>query len=256
MKRRIAVLSAMLFAALPFIASAAAQAPPPAPAPAPANQCAVPPDLIAAEPGLPGLAKRFHDHQPIVIVAIGGASTAGGAAGGAANAYPQRLQEALARRHPGVPVTVINKGIPRQTTREMVARFAADVLAAKPNLVIWETGTVDAVRATAIDEFTTALEDGISALRAREAAIMLVDMQYNPTLGSVIDFDPYLEALQHAADLDDVYLFDRYDIMRYWSDNGRFDLADVPRAKQALLAGEIYRCLGEAMADAIDRAAK
>jgi len=221
-----------------------------------AGRCAVPPDLIATGPGLPGLAKRFHDHQPLIIVAIGGASTAGVAAGSPAKAYPQQLQDALERRHPDMPVTVINKAIPRQTARDMVGRFAADVLAVKPNLVIWETGTVDAVRAVDVQDFAGTLQDGIAALRAGGAAVMLVDMQYNPSLRAVIDFGPYLDALHHAADLDGAYLFRRYDIMRYWSDNGRFALVDVPRGTQAVLAGEIYRCLGETMADAIDRAAR
>jgi len=248
----IAKLAALSIVVLFGVAPATAQAP----APAKANQCAVPPDLIASDPTLPGLAKRFHDRLPIVIVAIGGASTAGVAAGDAANAYPQRLQEALARRHPGVSITVINEGIPRQTTRDMINRFSADVLAAKPNLVIWETGTVDAVRATEVDEFATALDEGITTLRAGGAAVMLVNMQYNPSLGSVIDFTPYLNALNRAADLDDVYLFDRYQIMRYWNDSGRFDVLDVPSSKQAALAGAIYRCLGETMAGAIDRAAR
>ncbi|HEV2265388.1 MAG TPA: GDSL-type esterase/lipase family protein [Stellaceae bacterium] len=252
MARRITMLAALLTVVLFGVAPAAAQTP----APPKTNRCAVPPDLIATDPTLPGLAKRFHDRGPVVIVAIGGASTAGVAAGSPANAYPQRLQEALARRHPGVPITVINKGVPRQTTREMIARFSTDVLAAKPNLVIWETGTVDAVRAMEVDEFATALGEGITALRAGGAAVMLVNMQYNPNLASVIDFRPYLDALDRAADLDDVYLFDRYQIMRYWNDNGRFDVVDVPSGKQAALAGEIYRCLGETMAGAIDGAAR
>lgn len=252
MAKRIAKLAVLLIVGLFGVAPAAAQAP----APPNASQCAVPPDLIASDPTLPGLAKRFHDRQPVVIVAIGGASTAGIAAGGPAAAYPQRLQEALARRHPGVSITVINKGIPRQTTREMIQRFAADVLVAKPNLVIWETGTVDAVRATEVDEFATALDEGITKLRAGGSAVMLVNMQYNPRLASVIDFGPYLNALNRAADLDDVYLFDRYQIMRYWNDSGRFEVLDVPSAKQTALAGAVYRCLGETMAGAIDRAAR
>jgi len=249
---RIAKLAALLIVMLSGAAPAAAQTP----APPKANQCAVPPDLIASDPTLPGLAKRFHDRQPVVIVAIGGASTAGAAAGGVADAYPQRLQEALVRRHPGVSITVINKAIPRQTTRDMMARFSTDVLAAKPNLVIWETGTVDAVRAVEVDEFATALDEGITQLRAGGAAVMLVNMQYNPGLASVIDFGPYLDALNRAADLDDVYLFDRYQIMRYWNDNGRFEVLDVPSAKQTALARAVYRCLGETMAGAIDRAAR
>ena len=248
MLRRLGALAAIVIA-ISTLASAARAEPT-------ADRCAVPPDMIAADPGLPGLKQRFHQRQPIVIVAIGGASTAGVAAGDPAKAYPHQLQLALQRRYPNVPVTVINKAVPRQTARDMVARFGADVLAAKPSLVIWETGTVDAVRAVEVDDFAAALEDGIDALRAGGAAVMLVDMQYNPSLASVIDFGPYLDAIDRAADLDGVYLFHRYDIMRYWSDNGRFELVDVPRAKQNELATEIYRCLGEIMADAIDRAAR
>lgn len=247
MARPLAAFVAAFLAAVTVIGAAHAETAAPG--------CAVSPDLIADEPGLPGLAQRFHDRQPITIVAIGGASTVGVAAGDPAKAYPHQLQLALQRRHPGVPIVVINKGIPRQTAHDMVARFAADVFATKPNLVIWETGTVDAVRSVPVDDFTTAIEDGIAALRAHGAAIMLVDMQFNPSLASVIDFGPYLDALHRAADLDDVYLFRRYDIMHDWSDSGRFALVDVPRAKQSVLAADIYRCLGEAMADAIDRAA-
>lgn len=248
MARPLVIFAAALLAASTLAGSASAEMA--------AARCAVPSDLIADAPVLPGLAQRFRDRQPVVIVAIGGASTSGVAAGDPAKAYPQQLQLALQRRHPDVPITVLNKGVPRQTARDMIARFNADVLAAKPNLVIWETGTVDAVRAVEIDDFAEALEQGITALRAHGAAIMLVDMQYNPSLASVIDFGPYLDALHRAADLDGVYLFRRYDIMRYWSDNGRFELVEVPRAKQSGLAAEIYRCLGDAMADAIDRAAR
>ena len=70
---------------------------------------------------------------------------------------------------------------------------------------------------------------GIAALRQHKFDIMLVNMQYNPSTGSVINFEPYLEAMRHAADLEDVYLFRRYEIMRYWSETGIFDFVDVPK---------------------------
>ena len=228
----------------------------PAPTSAPVSAaCAVPHDLIEDAPRYPDLARRFRAKLPVTIVVIGGASTAGTAAGeGETNAYPKRLEEALRQRHPGVPITVINKGIPRQTAQDMAARFPDDVLSHDPNLVIWETGTVDAVRGTDVQDFADAIESGASLLRRHKAEIMLVDMQFNPRTSSIIDFDPYLDAMRQTADLDEIYLFRRYDIMHYWSDQGSFDLVDVPRGKQAGLAEEIYRCLGERMADAVDYA--
>jgi lysophospholipase L1-like esterase len=219
--------------------------------------CALPPGIIADDPKLPLMAERLRAKKPITIVAIGGASTAGLAAGdGSQWGYPHQLEDALRRRHPGVAISVLNKGVPRQTTEDMIERFDKDVVPADPALVIWETGTVDAVRGTDVDAFAAAVQDGIAALRQHNFDIMLVDMQYNPSTETVIDFEPYLDELHHSAELADVYLFPRFDVMKYWSDNGVFDFVDVPKGSREALAREVYRCLGEAMAEAVDYGAR
>ena len=247
------VTCARLLVAIVLIAGAGAGVARAAPAPG----CAVPHELIEDDPTLPKLGARLRSHQPITIVAIGGASTAGRAAGNdEANAYPHWLEAALRRRHPGAPITVINRGVAGETTAAMVERFAADVFAARPTLVIWETGTVDAVHGNDIENFTAALEAGLAALHRQRIEAMLVDMQYNPGTASVIDFAPYLGAMHRTADLDDTYLFRRFDIMKYWSDTGAFDFVDVPKGKRAALAREVYKCLGESLADAIDFATR
>jgi lysophospholipase L1-like esterase len=219
--------------------------------------CRVPADIVAADPKLKATAEHFAAQKPVTIVAIGGASTAGTAAGnGDQYGFPRRLQEALRRRHPGLAITVLNKGVPRQLTQQMVERFAADVDPADPTLVLWETGTVDAVRGNDVDGFTDAVQQGIAALRQHNFDVMLINMQYNPSTGSVIDFEPYLEALNHAADLDNVFIFRRFEIMKYWSESGVFDFVDVPKERRVQLAQEVYRCIGETLAEAIDHAAE
>jgi acyl-CoA thioesterase-1 len=220
-----------------------------------APDCSAPAELIEDEPKLPQVARLFHDKQPVTIVVIGGASTAGLASGNAEQAsYPQRLQEALKRRHPDIPVSVINKGVARQTTQEMVDRFPRDVFALSPNLVIWETGTFDAARNVDVDFFANALEAGLEELRNHNLDIMLVNMQYSRSTASVINFEPYLAAMQQRADIDDVYLFRRFELMKYWSENGVFNFVDVPQDRRARLASEVYQCIGERLADAIDYA--
>jgi hypothetical protein len=221
------------------------------------RDCAVPQEILFDDPKLKMTGEKLRAKEPVTIVAVGGASTAGTAAGdGAQFGYPHRLEEALRRRHEGVAITVVNRGVPRQTTADMVQRFAKDVFPANPTLVIWETGTVDAVRGNDVDPFADELGRGIAALREHNLDIMLVSMQYNPSTGSVINFEPYLEALRHAADLENVYLFRRYDIMKYWSENGIFDFVDVPKEQRVQLAERVYSCLAEAMAEAIDYAAE
>jgi acyl-CoA thioesterase-1 len=217
--------------------------------------CAAPEDLVDDAPRLPQLAEHFRDLRPVTIVAIGGASTAGNAAGNPdEDAYPHRLETVLRQRYPGVPITVVNKGVARQTTQEMVDRFERDVFALAPTVVIWETGTFDATRNVDIEAFASALETGLAQLRERRLDTMLMNMQYSRNTASVINFEPYLEAMEQRADVDDVYLFRRFEMMKYWSENGIFKLADVPKEQRAELAAQVYRCIAERLADAIEYA--
>ena len=223
-----------------------------APADAPVD-CSAPRELIEDEPQLPALAERFKEHKTMTIVVVGGGSTAGTAPD---NAYPHFLEAALRHRHPETPITVVNRGVVGQTTEQMAARFAKDVYTQQPALVIWEAGTVDAVQGEDVNAFAEALTNGIAALQDHKSEIMLMDMQYNPSTVSVINFEPYLDALHQTAALSDVYMFQRFEIMKYWSEASVFDFSSVPREKRASLAREFYACLGERLADAIDFAAR
>lgn len=245
MMRPLLLLAALAIGALPGPAAIAR------------TDCAVPPELLQDDPRLPLVAERLRDKRPLTIVAIGGASTAGTAAvNPEQDGYPRRLEDALRRRHPDVSITVLNKGVSRQTTQEMVDRFPRDVYPLSPTLVIWETGTFDAARNVDVDVFATALETGLAELREHKFDIMLMNMQYSSSTASVINFAPYLDTMQQRADVDDIYLLRRFEMMKYWSDKGVFQFADVPKERRAALAGEVYDCLGERLADAIEHAAR
>ncbi len=217
------------------------------------SKCAAPADIFQDDPQLPKISEQLRQHKPVVIVVIGGASTAGTSPD---SSYPYFLEAALRQRHPGADITVINKGIAGQTTEQMAARFPKDVYPAKPSLVIWETGTVDAVRGEDVDGMAQAVTEGLTDIQNHGAEAMLIDMQYNPSTVSVINFEPYLDALHQTADQQNVYLFKRYDLMKYWIDAGEFDFINVPKEKRLSLAREFYACLGERLADAIDYAAR
>ena len=113
-------------------------------------ECEVPPELSEVSVKLSHLAERLAARQPVNIVAIGGASTKGAAAGAPDLAYPHRLQVALAGYYPDIPIAVVNKGVPRQSTQQMVERFPTDVIAEDPILprggcrVTSENSTIDA----------------------------------------------------------------------------------------------------------------
>jgi len=69
---------------------------------------------------------------------------------GAKNAYPARLQMALAELLPGVAVKVTTDAKARRTAAEMAKTLAPALAAAKPALMVWQTGTVDAMQSVGV----------------------------------------------------------------------------------------------------------
>jgi acyl-CoA thioesterase I len=215
--------------------------------------CGVPPEIVEAVPSLPNLTAAIHHHKPVRILVIGGASTKGAAAGAPENAYPSRLQAALQKRFPDVPITVVNQGMPRQTARQMVRRFPAEVSEDEPTLIIWEVGISDAVRGVDLDEFASALQAGIDLTKNRAIDLMLVDMQFSRKATTVIDFDHYLDTIRRVGEMSNVYVFPRFAVMRNWSEENVFDYDDVPESERARLAAQVYECLGRALAEVIEK---
>ena len=223
----------------------------PATARAERESCAVPPELIEVSVKLPHLAERLRARQKLNIVAIGGASTRGAAAGAPELAYPHRLELALAAFYPDVPITVVNKGVPRQSAQQMVERFPTDVMAEDPILVVWEAGITDAVRGIEIDDLAAALQAGIDEVKNRPIDILLVDMQFSRRASTVINFEQYLEAVHRVGDVNGVYVFPRFAMMRYWSEQNMFNFDEVADEERARLAAKVYECIGKKLAEAI-----
>ncbi|MGH7396796.1 MAG: SGNH/GDSL hydrolase family protein [Candidatus Rokuibacteriota bacterium] len=225
----------------------------PGSAPGQPRECRVPESFSAFEPGLPKTATALAGGQEVVIVVLGGSSTLGTAAGGPDLAWPARLASALGERLPAARVKVVNLAVARQTAKQAADRLERDVLPLKPTLVIWETGTMEAVRGTGVDEFRETMYVGIEALQAAGTELVLVNMQFSRDTDAMIRFEPYLGAMRELADVYDVPLFHRHGIMRHWAESGVLDLRAKDREKSRRLAAKLYDCIGRAMADLVSR---
>jgi len=241
---RIAVQAAALGLAL------AAWLPAPGSADVPAL-CRVPEYLTADMTDFPNAAKRVAADRKLTIVAIGASSTEGTGASKMANAWPARLGEILAGRLPGVEVRVINMGKRSQSARMILDRLERDVAPMKPAIVIWETGTVEAVRSVDPAEFAYTLMRGAEIEARLGVDLILMDPQYARDTARMINFHPYMDAMRQTAGLPDVTLFPRHDIMRHWSEHERM----TPRTRDEMTKGndEIYDCVAQLLAEVIDR---
>jgi hypothetical protein len=72
-----------------------------------------------------------------------------------------------------------------------------------------------------------------------------MNMQYSPRTESMIPVGPYVDEMRAVAQQRDVPLFDRFAIMRYWSDEGAFDF--YAAGKDNGLAQRVHDCLGRAI---------
>src|SRR5262245_35769592 len=102
-------LAGICFAALPASAQANAQGN--AQANARGAACTAPSEFAGLEHAPDNIRHRVARKLPIKIVAIGSSSTSGAGASSQAATYPSRLEAELKARLPGLPITVLNKGI-------------------------------------------------------------------------------------------------------------------------------------------------
>lgn len=213
--------------------------------------CAVEEKLTEAAPLLPRAAKSIAGGKTLKIVALGSSSTLGTGGSGASTAWPARLEIELERRLAGVDVTVVNKGMVRQSVPQMLARIQRDVIAQQPDLVVWEAGTSEAVRGVDVEVLTEGLLTGIDKLTQAGIEVILMDMQYARNTARLINFQPYVEAVDRAAAMRDVYVFPRYELMREWVESEQVSFEDKTREQAVRIADDVYACIAKNLAAVI-----
>ena len=147
-----------------------------------------------------------------------------------------------------LPSTTVNVSVELQvkkTAEEAAGSFVKLLEDKQPTLVIWQTGTVDAIRSIDPDEFRSALDEGVIALQKAGADVVLMNLQYSPRTETMISVPPYLDNLRVVAQEHDVPLFDRFAIMQQWNDQGDFDLFSASHGLE--LAERVHDCLGRAL---------
>jgi len=242
MMRGLAVGLAMMA----FVGEAAAKSEHPA-------QCRVAEHLAVANFPLPHTAAGIASGKLDVLVLGAGSSTLPGP-NGANAAYPARLQQALAEALPGVTVKVATDVRARRTAADMVKTLRADVAAAKPALVIWQTGTVDAMLGVDPDAFSETLEQGIGIAQAAGADLVFVNAQYSPRTESMIALGTYAEDMLWVAVQHGVPLFDRFAIMKLWAELGTFDFTTATNKLD--MAQHVHDCIGRLLSDLVVEAVK
>lgn len=209
--------------------------------------------VSAPDFGLPHVAQAIA-RKALDVVVIGSASSELNGPSGISIAYPTRLEAALTTMLPGVSVKVSTYARPRDSAADMVAKLKRIISESRPALVVWQTGTADAVRGIDPDEFTKALDDGVEMLHAAGIDIVLMNMQYSPRTDPVLATGAYGDTMRITALQREIVLFDRFSIMKRWNESGVFDLYAATRKTD--VAERVHDCLGRLLANTVVAAAK
>jgi hypothetical protein len=241
---RVTILGLTLFAGLLATAPARAED-------APAN-CEVPAYLLTTESPLPKVEAAIVGDRRLEILVVGSRSSTIMAS--EASAYPGRLQAILREALPKVAINVSVELQVKKTAEEVAGGLVKLLEVKKPALVIWQTGTYDAIRSVDPDDFRAAVDEGVVALQKAGANVVLMNLQYSPRTETMISAPPYLDNMRVVAQQHNVPLFDRFSIMRHWSDAGDFDLSSTSHGVD--LAKRVHDCLGRALSKFVIEAAR
>src|ERR1700759_3467075 len=214
------------------------------------QSCDVPDNLLATDSALPKTADAIKAGK-LDLLAIGTRSSTIVSAD--SSAYPARLQAAMQAAVPKLSVNLSVEIQGKKTANEAAPTFAKVMEARKPTLVIWQTGTVDAMRGVDPDDFRSAVDEGVVALQKAGTDVVLINPQYSPRTETMISVPPYIDNMRAVAQGHDVPLFDRFGIMHQWNDQGDFDLFSTTHGID--LAKRVHDCLGRALSKFIIDAA-
>ena len=216
-----------------------------------APRCEVPAYLLTSESTLPKVADAVKSGRALDILVIGSRSSTIPAS--EASAYPARLQAMLKEKLPALTVNVAVELQAKKTAEDVAAGLSKLLEGKQPVLVVWQTGTVDAMRSLDPDDFRGAVDEGVVALQNAGADVILMNPQYSPRTETMIAPEPYLDNMRVVAQQHDTPLFDRFAIMRQWNESGEFDLFSTVRGID--LAKRVHDCLGRALSSFVIDAA-
>ena len=209
------------------------------------------PPKTAARLGLqlPRLGRALRETGTAKVLAIGSSSTAGVGASSPSRTYTARLEADLETALTGTDFDIIGHGMSGEVAQGAADRMKREVEEVKPELVVWQVGTNDALRHVAIDSFKNCLKKTLAWLKEQQIDVILINPQYGDQLIKDGYYQEVVNAVSEVARDAEVLLVDRFQFMRKLQrERGdRFYLS----TDDLHMNDEGYRCLAEQLATAI-----
>ena len=218
-----------------------------------ADGCSAPDEFVTPDESFDDLGAAIAKGGPVAILAIGSATTVGsvnrsGQPTSSTLSFPWFMLHALEKALPNVKFSLDVQGERGMTAEQMLPLIQSALQQQHYALVLWQTGTVEAVRGLRPDGMQDVLHDGVQLVRDGGGDVVLIDPQFSRFLRANTDLDAYEGVLQQVATMPGVVLFRRFDLMRAWANDGRVDLERTEAADRGKALDLLNRCLGQTLA--------
>ena len=107
------------------------------------------------------------------------------------------------------------------------------MIAAHPDLVLWQVGTNSVLRDHPLKPHSVLLHEGIAELKAAGADVVLIDMQFAPRVIAKSETPGMEDQIALAAKEESVDLFRRFAVMRNWHEVQHIPFDGLRRAGRA-----------------------
>ena len=198
---------------------------------------------------LKALSRAVRSKRTVKVLAIGSSSTVGVGASSPSATYVARLETTLEGTFKGLDFEVIGRGMSGEVAQGAADRMKREIEETKPDLVVWQVGTNDALRHVGIDRFKVCLKTTLTWLADNRIDVVLIDPQYGDVLAKDVHYEQVVGAVAEVAREARVLLVDRFEAMRELArERGdRFYLA----SDNLHLNDTGHRCMGEQLARSI-----
>ena len=195
------------------------------------------------------LRRAIRQGRPVKVLAIGSSSTAGVGASSPLATYVAKLERTLEGAFKGLDFDVIGRGRSGEEAQGAADRMKREVEETRPDLVVWQVGTNDALRHVGLDRFKQCLRTTLAWLREQKVDVLLVDPQYGDALTKDEYYERVVAAVAEVAREARVLLVDRFEAMRelHRQRGDRFYLA----ADDLHMNDVGHRCMAEQLARSI-----
>ncbi len=193
---------------------------------------------------LPNVAAALKRGPILRILTMGAAPGRVSSRGDYADLIEAMLEGALK----GTDVIMIDRGVSGELAIDAAERMKNEVALERPDLVLWQVGTNDALAYVPVDEFAATVKEQIDWLKAHKVDVVLVGLQFAPEMLRDAHYTLIRDTLRDVAARENVIVIRFYEAMEILK---KAEEQGKPVAEQFDQSEEGYACLAQYVARAI-----